>query len=59
MSTPAINLVVKTYDDIPADMEEDEGGDTLEKSIDRMRQFNKQKYWGLLDVDFSQHIDAF
>ena len=47
------------YSDIPCAVEEDKGGDTLEKSIARMRQFNKQKYWGLLDDDFQQHVEAF
>ena len=45
--------------DIPSDVEEDEGGDTLEKSIERMREFNKKKYFGLLDDDFDGHIEAF
>lgn len=47
------------YDDIPTGVEEDEGGDTLERVIERMRKFNGQKYWGLLDDDFSQHVDVF
>lgn len=49
----------KAYGDIPTNVEEDEGGDALEKSIKRMREFNERKYWGLLDDDFSQHVDAF
>lgn len=50
---------LEVYDDIPTGVEEDEGGDALEVSIDRMREFNKQEYWGLLDDDFSRHVDAF
>lgn len=45
--------------DIPSDVEEDKGGDTLEKSIERMRSFNKRKYFGLLDDDFDGHVEAF
>lgn len=47
------------YNDIPIAVEEDEGGDTLDKSIERMRSFNEQKYWGMLDDDFQVHVDAF
>lgn len=47
------------YNDIPVAVEEDEGGDTLDKSIERMRSFNEQKYWGMLDDDFQVHVDAF
>ena len=50
---------IEVYDDIPTGVEEDEGGDALETSIERMREFNKQEYWGLLDDDFSRHVDAF
>lgn len=45
--------------DIPSDIEEDEGGDTLEKSVERMREFNQKRYWGMLDDDFDGHIEAF
>ncbi len=45
--------------DIPSDVEEDEGGDTLEKSIERMREFNKSRYTGMLDDEFDEHVDAF
>lgn len=47
------------YDDIPTAIEEDKGGDTVEKSIERMRLFNKKKYWGMLDDDFQEHVEAF
>lgn len=50
---------LEVYDDIPTGVEEDEGGDALETSIERMREFNKQEYRGLLDDDFSRHVDAF
>ena len=49
----------QTYDDIPTSVEEDKGGDSLEKAIERMQAFDKQKYWGLLDDDFQQFVDAF
>ena len=39
------------------DVEED--GDSLRTSIDRMREFNARRYFGLLDDDFKQHVDAF
>lgn len=45
--------------DIPSNIEEDKGGDTLEKSIERMREFNQKRYWGMLDDDFDGHIEAF
>lgn len=48
-----------TYEDIPTFIEEDEGGDSLETAVSRMREFNKVRYWGLLDDDFQQHVDAF
>lgn len=46
-------------DDIPTGVEEDEGGDTLGRACERMRAFNRQRYWGMLDDDFSQHVSAF
>lgn len=39
------------------DVEED--GDSLRTSIDRMRGFNARRYFGMLDDDFKQHVDAF
>lgn len=47
------------YSDIATSVEEDEGGDDLPTSIRRMKEFNKQRYWGLLDDDFQRHVDAF
>ena len=47
------------YGDIATDVCEDKGGDSLERTIERMRAFNKQRYWGMLDDDFSQHVNAF
>lgn len=49
----------RRYEAIPCAVEEDEGGDTLAKSIERMRAFNKKKYWGMLDDDFKEHVEAF
>lgn len=45
--------------DIPTAVEEDEGGDTPERAIERMRIFNQRDYFGLLDDDFQQHVEAF
>ena len=45
--------------DIATDVEEDEGGDSLAKSIERMRAFNKKRYWGMLDDEFDEHVEAF
>ena len=47
------------YGDIATDVCEDKGGDSLERTIERMRAFNKQRYWGMLDDDFSPHVNAF
>lgn len=45
--------------DIPTDIEEDEGGDTVKRSVERMRGFNKKRYWGMLDDEFDEHVEAF
>ena len=45
--------------DIATDVEEDEGGDSPKKSVERMREFNKKRYWGMLDDDFDEHVEAF
>lgn len=44
---------------IECGVEEDRGGDSLERCIERMREFNVREYWGMLDDDFAQHVDAF
>ena len=44
---------------IECGVEEDQGGDSLERCIERMREFNAREYWGMLDDDFEQHVDAF
>lgn len=44
---------------IECGVEEDQGGDSLERCIERMREFNAREYWGMLDDDFAQHVDAF
>lgn len=44
---------------IECGIEEDQGGDSLERCIERMREFNAREYWGMLDDDFPQHVDAF
>ena len=49
----------KRVADIPDTVEEDEDGDTLDRTIERMEKFNKRRYFGLLDDDFDEHVDAF
>ena len=49
----------KQVADIPDTVEEDEDGDTLERTIERMEEFNKRRYFGMLDDDFDEHVDAF
>lgn len=45
---------------IPSGVEEAEGDDdSLSVAIDRMRRFNARRYFGMLDDDFKQHVDAF
>lgn len=45
---------------IPTAVEDVEvDGDSLPTVISRMREFNRQKYYGMLDDDFKQHVDAF
>lgn len=44
---------------IECGVEEDRGGDSLERCIERMREFNACEYWGMLDDDYAQHVDAF
>lgn len=44
---------------IPSAVQEDEGGDTTERAIERMAAFNKLPYDGFFDDDFQQHVDAF
>lgn len=39
------------------DVEED--GDSLQTAIARMREFNQRRYFGMLDDDFKQYVDAF
>lgn len=41
------------------DVVEDQKEDDPTHAIARMMQFNSKKYWGMLDDDFSEHIDAF
>lgn len=45
--------------DIPDIVKEDEGGDTPERAVERMREFNQLEYWGYLDDDFADHVVAF
>ncbi len=46
---------------IPSAIEEDdvEGGDSPARATEKLRQLNKKRYFGLLDDDFSVHVDAF
>lgn len=36
-----------------------EGGDSLEVAVARMREFNRRRYDGVLDVDPARHVNAF
>ena len=40
-------------------VEEDEGGDAIERSIERMREANRRPYDGFLDDEYLPHIHAF
>ncbi|WP_251231659.1 hypothetical protein [Adlercreutzia aquisgranensis] len=44
---------------IPSSVEEDEGGDSIKRAIERMATFNSMPYDGFLDDDFQVHVDAF
>ena len=45
---------------IPTAIEDvDDEGDTLLTVAERMREFNRKHYFGMLDDDFKQHVDAF
>lgn len=47
------------FDDIPYDVEEDKGGDSLETSIERMRAVNALPYDGLFEDEFTEHVHGF
>ena len=40
-------------------MQEEPGGDSAERAVQRMRAFNRRAYHGFLDDDFEEHVDAF
>lgn len=45
---------------IPSSVEDaDDEGDALPTVVERMHAFNKRRYFGMLDDDFKQHVDAF
>ena len=45
---------------IPTAIEDvDDDGDELSTVVERMREFNRKRYFGMLDDDFKQHVDAF
>ena len=44
---------------IESAVEEDAEGDTVSRTIERMREFNKERYWGMLDDDHLKHVDHF
>lgn len=44
---------------IPRTVEEDEGGDTPLRAVERMREFNSRRYDGVFDDDFAIHVEAF
>lgn len=45
--------------DIPVTFEEDEGGDTPARAIERMKEFNAKPFYGMLDDNFAFHTEAF
>lgn len=44
---------------IPEVFEEDKGGDTPERAVERMREENRRPYDGIFDDDVTPHVDAF
>ena len=44
---------------IESAVEEDEEGDSAARTIERMIEFNKERYWGMLDDDYPKHVDHF
>ena len=45
---------------IPTAIEDvDDEGDALSTVVGRMREFNRKRYFGMLDDDFKQHVDTF
>lgn len=45
---------------IPTTVEyDDDNSDSVQTVIERMRDFNSRHYFGMLDDDFKQHVDAF
>lgn len=41
------------------DVQEGRGGDSVERAVERMRAFNRERYWGVLDDDYQKHVDHF
>ena len=51
---------MRHVDGIASTVEEDEPrGDSLERSIERMREFNRRRYMGIFDDGFKHHVDTF
>ena len=44
---------------VPLRIQEEPGGDSTERAVQRMRAFNRRAYHGFLDDDFEEHVDAF
>lgn len=53
------NPQVSSGGSIPLAFEEDEGGDSPLKAVERMKSFNRKRYFGMLDDQFSFHVEAF
>ena len=51
----------RPQEDIATNIEEDdvEGGDTPERAAEKLRQLNAKRYFGMLDDDYAEHVDAF
>ena len=51
----------RPQEDIATNIEEDdvEGGDAPERAAEKLRQLNAKRYFGMLDDDYAEHVDAF
>lgn len=45
--------------DEATDVQEGHNGDTVEQAVERMRAFNRERYWGVLDDDYQKHVNHF
>lgn len=50
---PVLSAIPTAIEDI------DDEGDALSTVVERMCEFNRKRYFGILDDDFKQHVDSF